>query len=90
MNEKKYVSDSVFINCYLPVVKDDSITYFLDQNVDWILRFLFVCHLQYFFTSGVHFFFLKVGIEESIVNAPLVSLQSENTNNTKSEVRFNS
>jgi hypothetical protein len=33
-------------------------------------------------------FLLKVGVEESIVNAPLVSLQSKNTNNTKSEVRF--
>jgi hypothetical protein len=33
-------------------------------------------------------FILKVGIEESIVNAPLVSLQSKNTNNSKSEVRF--
>jgi hypothetical protein len=28
-------------------------------------------------------FILKVGLEESIVNAPLVSLQSENTNNAK-------
>jgi hypothetical protein len=33
-------------------------------------------------------FVLKVGVEESIVNAPLVSLQSKNTNNSKSEVRF--
>jgi hypothetical protein len=33
-------------------------------------------------------FHLKVGVEESIVNAPLVSLQSENTNNGKSEVSF--
>jgi hypothetical protein len=33
-------------------------------------------------------FLLKVGVEESIVNAPLVSRQSENTNNAKSEVRF--
>jgi hypothetical protein len=30
-------------------------------------------------------FILKVGVEESIVNAPL---QSKNTNNAKSEVRF--
>jgi hypothetical protein len=29
-------------------------------------------------------FLLKVGVEESIVNAPLVSLQSKNTNNTNS------
>jgi hypothetical protein len=33
-------------------------------------------------------FLLKVGVEEAIVNAPLVSLQSKNTNNAKSEVRF--
>jgi hypothetical protein len=33
-------------------------------------------------------FILNVGVEESIVNAPLVSLQSKNTNNAKSEVRF--
>jgi hypothetical protein len=31
---------------------------------------------------------LKVGVEESIVNAPLVSLQSKNINNAKSEVSF--
>jgi hypothetical protein len=35
-------------------------------------------------------FILKVGVEESIVNTPLVSLQSKNANNAKSEVRFNS
>jgi hypothetical protein len=33
-------------------------------------------------------FILKVGVEESIMNAPLVSLQNKNTNNSKSEVRF--
>jgi hypothetical protein len=33
-------------------------------------------------------FILKVGVEESIVNAPLGRLQSKNTNNAKSEVRF--
>jgi hypothetical protein len=33
-------------------------------------------------------FLLEVGVEESFVNAPLVSLQSKNTNNAKSEVRF--
>jgi hypothetical protein len=37
--------------------------------------------------SGVHSF-LKVGVEESFVNAPLVSLYIKNTNNAKSEVRF--
>jgi hypothetical protein len=37
--------------------------------------------------SGVHSCILKVGVEESIVNAPLVSLQSKNTNNAKCEVR---
>jgi hypothetical protein len=33
-------------------------------------------------------FLLKVGIEELIVNAPLVNLQSKTTNNEKSEVGF--
>jgi hypothetical protein len=33
-------------------------------------------------------FLLKLGIEDSIVNAPLIRLQSKNTNNPKSEVRF--
>jgi hypothetical protein len=33
-------------------------------------------------------FVLKVGVEESIVNAPLVSLHPKNTNNAKSEVTF--
>jgi hypothetical protein len=33
-------------------------------------------------------FILKVGVEESTVNAPLVCLQSKKTNNAKSEVRF--
>jgi hypothetical protein len=33
-------------------------------------------------------FILKVGVKESIVNAQLLSRQSKNTNNTKSEVRF--
>jgi hypothetical protein len=31
---------------------------------------------------------LKVGVEELIVNASLVSLQSKNVNKVKSEVRF--
>jgi hypothetical protein len=33
-------------------------------------------------------FLLKISIEESIVNAPPVSLHNKNTNNAKSEVRF--
>jgi hypothetical protein len=38
-----------------------------------------------FFCVGCSFtFILKVGVEESIVNAPLVSPQSENTSNAKS------
>jgi hypothetical protein len=37
--------------------------------------------------SGLRFL-LKVGVEESIVNAPLGSVQSKNTNNAQSEVRF--
>jgi hypothetical protein len=35
--------------------------------------------------SGVYF---NLSVEESIVNALVVSLQRKNTNNTKSEVRF--
>jgi hypothetical protein len=31
---------------------------------------------------------VQVGVEESIVNAPVVCMQSKNTNNAKSEVRF--
>jgi hypothetical protein len=37
---------------------------------------------------GVRLIHFKVGVEELIVNAPLVRLQSKNTNNAKSEVRF--
>jgi hypothetical protein len=33
-------------------------------------------------------FILKVGVEESIGNAPLARLQSKNKNNAKSEVTF--
>jgi hypothetical protein len=33
-------------------------------------------------------FLLKVGLEESIVNAPFVPLQNKNRNNANSEVRF--
>jgi hypothetical protein len=33
-------------------------------------------------------FILKVGVEESIVNVPLVSLHTKNANNAKSEIRF--
>jgi hypothetical protein len=39
-------------------------------------------------TSGDSFKFnLKVGVQESIVNALLVRLQSKNTDNAKSEVK---
>jgi hypothetical protein len=31
-------------------------------------------------------YILKVDVEESIVNAPIVTLQSKNTNNAKSEI----
>jgi hypothetical protein len=31
---------------------------------------------------------VKIGVEESIVNPPLVSLQSKKTSNAKSEVSF--
>jgi hypothetical protein len=38
---------------------------------------------------GCSFKFIpKIGVEESIVNAPLVSLHTKNTNNAKSEVTF--
>jgi hypothetical protein len=38
-------------------------------------------------TIGCFFkFHLKVDVEKSIVNAPLVSMHSKNTNNAKSEV----
>jgi hypothetical protein len=36
----------------------------------------------------MHLFLFKVGVEETIVNAPLVSLLSEKTTNAKYEVRF--
>jgi hypothetical protein len=49
------------------------------------VRVLFNSYLP-FINIGCSFkFIIKVSVEESIVNAPLVSLQSKNT---KSEVRF--
>jgi hypothetical protein len=64
-----------------------------------LLLFIIPCPDQTFFEShGTSItvmlyrvfikFILKVGFEVSIVNAPLVSLQSKNTNNEKSEVRI--
>jgi hypothetical protein len=51
----------------------------------WFFKFL----QSYSGNIGCSFkFLLKAGLEESIVNAPVVSLQSKNTNNAKSEVRF--
>jgi hypothetical protein len=42
-----------------------------------------------FLNIGCSFKFrVKVGVEESIVNVPLASVQIKNTNNAKSEVRF--
>jgi hypothetical protein len=41
-----------------------------------------------FYIGSSFKFLLKVGLEESIVNAPLVSLQSKNTNKARSKVRF--
>jgi hypothetical protein len=38
--------------------------------------------------GGSFKFLLRVGVEESVVNAPLLNLQSKNTNNAKSKVRF--
>jgi hypothetical protein len=46
-----------------------------------ILKFNNICSN----ISGVH---LNFSVEESIVNAPLVNLQSKNTIDAKSEVRF--
>jgi hypothetical protein len=39
------------------------------------------------FNSGVQLIH-KVGVEESIVNAPLVSLHTKNTNDAKSKASF--
>jgi hypothetical protein len=52
------------------------------------LRRIRFCTLLY--SSGCSFkFLLKVGVEESIANAPHVSLQNKNTNNAKSETICN-
>jgi hypothetical protein len=58
-----------------------------------VLIFNFCQVFTYLFSQIINIgcsfkFILKVDVEESIVNAPLVGLQSQNTNNTKSEVRF--
>jgi hypothetical protein len=45
---------------------------------------LFSCCIGYSFK-----FILKVGVEESIVNAPLVSLRGKNTNNAKVRLDLN-
>jgi hypothetical protein len=47
-----------------------------------------LCRTEVYNTGCSFKFILKVGAEESIVKAPLVSLQSKNTDNAKSEVRF--
>jgi hypothetical protein len=49
---------------------------------------LFIATSLYEYIGCSFKFLLKVGAEEWIVNAPLVGLQSKNTNNAKSEVRF--
>jgi hypothetical protein len=51
--------------------------------------YLLLCSSSASESVGCLFKFLfKIGVEESIMNAPLVSLQGKNTNNAKSEVRF--
>jgi hypothetical protein len=58
------------------------LNFFCDLLEDEIVGIYIGC---FFFFFKFH---LKVGVEESIVSAPLVSLQSKNTNNPKSEVSF--
>jgi hypothetical protein len=60
------------------------------SNVKNIIHYLPLCQNN---VNGVYIgcsfkLILKVGVEESIVNAPLVSLRSKNTNKAKSKVRF--
>jgi hypothetical protein len=50
----------------------------------WKLEF----HKHPVFIYRVFEFILKVGVEDLIVNAQLVRMQRENTNNAKSKVRF--
>jgi hypothetical protein len=52
---------------------------FGEQKNWWKHREHIGCSFKYIF---------KVGVEESIVNPPLVSLQNKNTNNAENEVRF--
>jgi hypothetical protein len=57
---------------------------------EYIFKYIFKNVTQRLTYMGCSFkLILKVGIEESIVNAPLVRQQSKNTNEEKSEVRFN-
>jgi hypothetical protein len=51
------------------------------------MLYKYVMEYKVFANIGSSFkFLLKVGVEESIVNAPLVSLQGKNTNNAKSDL----
>jgi hypothetical protein len=55
-------------------------TYDIGKQIIQILKII---------NNGCSFkFSIKVDVEESIVNAPLVRLQSKNTNNARSEVKF--
>jgi hypothetical protein len=69
------------------------------MNLDsfWIICcFRISCYLKnlkkyfigFYIEGSFKFILNRVGVEESIVNAPLISLQSKNTNNAKSEVRL--
>jgi hypothetical protein len=70
-------------NFQIPIIEPNG-EYFEKQN-SFLKRKM--CSLISYI--GCSFKFIpKVGVEESIVNAPLVRLQSKNTNNTKSEVSF--
>jgi hypothetical protein len=57
------------------------------QNITFILEYLFNHWMKQMILSQV---IDESGVEKSIVNGPLVSLHSKNTNNAKSEVRLNS
>jgi hypothetical protein len=71
---------SSYVNYYLEIFFFLYFSHILTFNV------IFKCKYKYIGCSFKSI--LKVDDEELIVNAPLVSLQSKDTNNAKSEVRF--
>jgi hypothetical protein len=58
------------------------------DDVSEIVKESFLVLLLFIYIGCSFKFLLKVSVEESIVNEPLVSLHSKNANNAKSEVRF--